>query len=80
MNCVGTFVCLQFDLAFSISMVSHAGCMKVGFTINSEAVNPKDFKKLYLKNIDEMLGGKDWRKYHEQRNGAKVIPLSAPQE
>ena len=58
-------------------MVSHADCMKVGFTINSEAVNPKDFKKLYLKNIDEMLGGKDWRKYHEQRNGAKS---SAPQE
>lgn len=57
MNCVGTFSSLAPSLAFTISMISHADCLKIGFVMNKEAVDPCTFKKLYMSNMDELLGG-----------------------
>ena len=51
------------SLAGSIGIISHAECIKTTFSFDKACADPKILRDLFEKNLDELLGGTEWRQW-----------------
>lgn len=53
----------------SVGIISMADCVKVTFFTDKACCDPKVLRDYFEKNLDEILGSKDWRKWQSgQKN------------
>ena len=45
----------------SIGIISHAECIKTTFAFDKGCADPKKMRDHFEKNLDELLGGSEWR-------------------
>lgn len=57
-----------WSLVGSFSIISHADVVKIGIGFDKACVSdPKKFVDIMMKNLDEVLGGEQWRNYAKER-------------
>jgi len=57
-----------WSLMGSFSIISHADVVKVGLGFDKACIqSPEPFIELLMTNLDEVLGGPQWRNYGKTR-------------
>ena len=52
----------------SFSILSHGDIVKIGITMDKAVMTSlTPMTEIVMRNLDEILGGPEWRKYGEQR-------------
>ena len=65
---IGFFMPVGWSLVGSFSIISHADVVKMGIGFDKACMSdPQDFINLLMKNLDELLGGAEWRNYGKER-------------
>ena len=58
----------------SFSILSHADVVKMTVTMDKSIMpSLEPITQIIMRNLDEVLGGPEWRKYGEQRRHIKTL-------